>query len=74
MMAREQSGRLPWEELAEGADGSAVRVREAVFQVGAAARQSVHAGTDEQIERVLEVLADSRRRIYSILAEEPPAA
>jgi DNA-binding PadR family transcriptional regulator len=67
--AREQSDRLPWEEVAEGADDGALRLREAVFQVGAAAKQTVHAGSDKQIEAVLEVLADARRRIYAILAE-----
>ena len=71
--AREQSGRLPWEEFAEGVDDSAVRLREAVFQVGAAARQTVHAGSEEQIQRVLDVLGDARRRIYAILAEEAPS-
>jgi len=67
--AREQSDRLPWEEVAEGADDSALRLREAVFQVGAAAKQTVHAGSDKQIEAVLEILADARRRIYAVLAE-----
>jgi DNA-binding PadR family transcriptional regulator len=67
--AREQSDRLPWEEVAEGADDGALRLREAVFQVGAAAKQTMHAGSDKQIEAVLEVLADARRRIYAILAE-----
>lgn len=70
--ARDRTGRLPWEEFAEAADDNAVRLHEAVFQVGAAAGQTVHAGSEEQLQRVLEVLAETRRRIYAILAEQTP--
>ena len=71
--AQERSGRLPWEVLADDVDDSALRLRESVFQVGAAAEQTVHAGSEDQMQRVIDVLAEARRRIYAVLAEDNPA-
>ncbi len=68
--AREEAKRLPWEGLAEGADETALRLHQAVFQLGAAAMQAADAGSEEQAAKALDVLADARRRIYAILADE----
>lgn len=69
---RERTGRLPWEMPAE-ADDTALRLHKAAFQVEAAAMQAAHAGSRAQVEQAIEVLADARRRIYAILAEEDEA-
>jgi len=67
--ARAGSERPPWEMHVKGRDETALRLRKAAFQVGAAAMQTAHAGSDEQAAKALDVLADARRRIYAILAE-----
>jgi DNA-binding PadR family transcriptional regulator len=63
----------PWEAVAKGGNATAVRLRRAAFQVGAAAMQAAHAGSEEQATKAVEVLADARRRIYAILAENGDA-
>ena len=67
---RQSSDKPPWDQVAEGADSSEVRLGRAAFGVGAAAMQVAHAGSKEQVATVLDVLAETRRRIYSVLAEE----
>jgi DNA-binding PadR family transcriptional regulator len=64
-----EAKRLPWEGLAEGADHTFLRLGKAASQVGAAAMQTAHAGSEQQVGQVLEILDDARRRIYSVLAE-----
>jgi DNA-binding PadR family transcriptional regulator len=59
--------RKSWEE--SGEDSPYHHLRIASFQVGGAARQVAAAGTEKQIEQATEILADARKRIYSILAE-----
>jgi DNA-binding PadR family transcriptional regulator len=66
----ERAGARPWEELAHEPSDSMHKLRKEAFQVGAAAMQAAHAGSDEQAAQALEVLADARRRIYAILAED----
>ncbi len=39
-------------------------------QIGAAAKQVAKVGTDEQLAEARKVLADTRRRLYLILAED----
>jgi DNA-binding PadR family transcriptional regulator len=71
---REEAGRReeppPWE--ASGAPGGG-ELREAAFRVAAAVMQAASTGTDEQVAQVREILVDARRRIYSVLGEEPKA-
>jgi DNA-binding PadR family transcriptional regulator len=62
------SEKPPWDRLEE-ADSPQVKLHEAAFQVGAAAMQVAHAGSEEQVKSALEALAEARRRIYAILAE-----
>jgi DNA-binding PadR family transcriptional regulator len=69
----ERAGGPPWELSAEG-DETALRLHRAAFQVEAAAMQATHAGSQEQVERAIEVLADARRKLYAILAEEDETA
>jgi DNA-binding PadR family transcriptional regulator len=66
---RERLG-TPWEQA--GADlPDGVRQLGGVFaQVAVATRQVMHAGTTEQAKAAAEILADARRALYRILAEE----
>jgi hypothetical protein len=60
--------KAPWDTGEERAPLGELRT--VAVQVGAATRQVGHAGSDEQITRAVEVLAETRRRLYSILAQE----
>jgi len=64
-----QDSDAPWEEMSSEGDQAVNKVRRALFQVVGATRQAASAGSEQQRAAVLEVLADARRRIYSILAE-----
>ena len=66
----EASGTSPWEEAAAGADSPLGRLRVAAVQLGAAAMQVGRAGSEDQISRAADLLTETRRRIYAILAEE----
>lgn len=68
--AAEQIETAPWDEIAEGADPNAVNLRSAVGQLMGAVAQSVHAGSPEQQQRVVDIVNNARREIYSILGEE----
>src|SRR6266540_4194649 len=67
---QQSSEQAPWEQVSAGVDQATLRMRDAMFQAGAAAMQVMHAGTEEQKARALEVLTETRRRLYSILAED----
>jgi DNA-binding MarR family transcriptional regulator len=58
----------PWEDL--GVDAAHVALRDLAFGVGAAVMQVAHAGTPDQVEKARQILADARKRLYGLLAEE----
>jgi DNA-binding PadR family transcriptional regulator len=62
-------GPAPWEDAARGANRSLVDLKGLTFEVGAAIMQVGRAGSEEQVKAVGEILADTRRRIYLVLAE-----
>jgi len=66
----ERDGPLPWEEVTAGADPNEVRLRQSFLALRAAVLQVTRAGTDEQAGRVRELMDETRRRVYAILAEE----
>jgi len=66
----ERHAQRPWEEATEGIAPVAFGLRNAIFQVGEAAWTVASAGTEAQQTRALEVLTESRRRLYAILAED----
>jgi DNA-binding PadR family transcriptional regulator len=70
---RLRTTRAPWEHFADGIDPHAVDLRDVGFGVLAAAKQVLHHGTDAQKTQALEVLTETRRRLYAILAEEQQA-
>jgi DNA-binding PadR family transcriptional regulator len=67
--AEGRQGPPPWEFSGVG-DAPGGQLREAGFQVAAAVMQAAATGTEEQIGKVHDILADTRRRIYSVLGEE----
>ncbi len=66
-------GPAPWESAASGADRSLVDLQSLMFEVGAAIMQVGRAGSKHQIKAVEEILTDTRRRIYLVLADGTPA-
>jgi DNA-binding PadR family transcriptional regulator len=67
---RQSAEQAPWEQVSAGVDQATLRMRDAMLQAGAAVMQVMHAGTEDQKAKALEVLTDARRRLYSILAED----
>lgn len=64
------TGPRPWEAAAAETDDAHAGLRDLVFQVMAATRQVVHAGTPAQLEQAKAVLKTARRDLYRILAED----
>jgi len=62
----------PWETAADGVSEEMVELRTLIWQVGAAVRQVVASGTDDQHKQARDVLADTRRALYRILAGDDP--
>lgn len=69
--AAEQAGPAPWEQL--GGDEDLIRnlgeVREAGIAAVNALRQIMATGTEEQRRRAVEVIIETRKKLYAILAE-----
>jgi DNA-binding PadR family transcriptional regulator len=68
--AAEQIETAPWDAIAEDADPTAVNMRAAVGQLMGAVAQSVHTASEEQQQRILDIVNGARREIYQILGEE----
>ena len=60
----------PWATIADETVAEANDVREAAFGLMNALREVGTQGSDDQRARALQVLADARRKLYAILAEE----
>ena len=67
-------GPAPWERAARGADRSLVDLRGLMVEVAAATTQVGRSGSEGQVKTVGEILADTRRRIYLVLADGDSAA
>jgi DNA-binding PadR family transcriptional regulator len=71
----EQVDDVPWRERTEGFDWETInKLRSAVAQLMTAFGQILATATDEQKARAAEVLLDTRRKLYSILADDQPVA
>ncbi len=66
---REELG-SPWDQASGGVREGAFEMRDLIGQLAAASMQVVHAGSQEQIARAREVLAEARRSLYRILADD----
>ena len=64
----DEGGATPWEGAPDEGDPM-ISLRDAAFQVGAAAMQVAHAGSTDQIASAKKILDEARKKIYGILAE-----
>jgi DNA-binding PadR family transcriptional regulator len=62
----------PWAELAGEMGTGVFELRSLASQVTAALMQVAFAGSEAQVEEAKKVLADTRRALYRILAEDDP--
>jgi DNA-binding PadR family transcriptional regulator len=62
----------PWAAVADGQGTGVGELRAVAGQVTAALMQVAFAGSEAQVEEAKRVLADTRRALYRILAEEDP--
>jgi DNA-binding PadR family transcriptional regulator len=60
----------PWDAIAEGVDPAHLNLRAAVGQLFGAVAQSAHAASAEQQQRIIEIVNNARREIYTILGED----
>ena len=60
-------GRLPWDDGDQ--DSAHHRLRSEAFRVRAALHQIAQAGDEDQVRRAVELLVETRKRLYAILAE-----
>jgi DNA-binding PadR family transcriptional regulator len=65
-----RTGAAPWDEVTACAPPETVRLGHAAHQLTKAVGQVFHAADEEQRKRVRELLDETRRKIYGILAEE----
>lgn len=65
----EDTSTPPWERMGAQAEDDLLTLREAGFAVGAAVMQVARAGTSAQVEKATEILNETRRKLYQILAE-----
>jgi DNA-binding PadR family transcriptional regulator len=69
--AEQAAQNAPWQEYGDETVSQAQDYRDAIFGIMNALRQVGFNGTDEQRARALEVLTETKRKLYAILAEEP---
>ena len=72
---REEAAKLgyrkPWDDVTAGIDPSQFKLRDALGPIAIAARQVALDGTPAQQAAAAEVLTETRRKLYAILAESP---
>jgi DNA-binding PadR family transcriptional regulator len=71
----EQEGKAeevaPWDAVREGAPTGHIALRNSIGKLFAAVKQVGQAGDEDQRKQVTELLDETRRKVYAILAEEP---
>jgi len=60
----------PWKDVASDVPPALVELRDLMYQVRAATRQVVHAGSEKQLQAAADLLKETRRRLYQLLAED----
>ncbi len=63
----------PWQIAGESVPSDVRELFRLVLQVGIAARQVIHAGSESQRAEAATILTDTRRSLYRVLAEDEPA-
>lgn len=67
--AAEKLDTPPWEKIAEDADPTVLDLRSAIGQLMGAVRQSAHAASPEQQQRIVDIVNSARKQVYGILGE-----
>ena len=65
-----RSGPAPWDEVTAGADPERLRLGRAAQQLREAVAQVFYAGDEEQRRKVRELLDETRRKVYAVLADD----
>jgi DNA-binding PadR family transcriptional regulator len=65
-----RTGDAPWDVVTADAPPESLRLVRATHQLREAVAQVFHAGDEEKRKRVRELLDETRRKIYGILAED----
>jgi DNA-binding PadR family transcriptional regulator len=68
--AEGREGDSPWEQVTAGVDPGEVRLRDAFHALRAAVKQVGMAGSKDQAERARDLLEETRKKVYAILAED----
>jgi len=71
---REQGSVPPWVELADDAGKPAQQLRKSIGPILGATRQLFHDGSPAQQVAAAAILADTRRRLYTLLADDDQEA
>jgi len=67
----EHSGeQTPWDAVRSDADPESINLRDSIVKLNQTFGQVFHAGDEEQRRKVVELLDETRRKVYSILAEQ----
>jgi DNA-binding PadR family transcriptional regulator len=74
VQARHDDLVAPWEEMSDSVDDDVASLFKEMRQVGMAAAQIGHMGSPHQIAQARTLLANARRALYSLLAEDEPDA
>jgi DNA-binding PadR family transcriptional regulator len=67
--AQAEAETAPWEEFTVDSDTGWHDLRDATFGAMNALRQVMMSGSDEQRQRAIEVIAETKRKLYAILAD-----
>ena len=70
LAAESAGGKSPWEEVVEGVNPGALRLRGALGQLAAAVVQVGHVATSEQQTEAIALLDETRRKLYTILSQQ----
>jgi DNA-binding PadR family transcriptional regulator len=62
--------RAPWDAVAGSVGDFAIEMRNLLRQVGMAGYQVLSAGSDAQVKQARQILADTRKALYRILAAD----
>jgi len=65
--------RAPWDDVASSVGADAIELRRLIAAVAAAAVQVTQVGTAAQGAQAQEILTDTRRKLYAILAADDDA-
>src|SRR5689334_18543176 len=66
--------RAPWDDVASSVGTDAIELRRLIAAVAAAAVQVTQVGTAAQVTQAQQILTDSRRKLYAILAADEDAS